>query len=48
MGYIIAASQKGEYGAIELVFGLDKEEKYKVYISTGQEKEIKNSKKKSF
>ncbi len=48
VGYILAVSQKGEYGAIELVFGLDKEKKIKdIYIQRAREKD-KEFKKKEF
>lgn len=40
LGYIFAGSQKGEYGAIEFVAGLDKESRIKgVYIQRSREKE---------
>lgn len=39
IGYIIAASQKGEYGAIEFVFGLDKDKKIiGIYIQRARER----------
>lgn len=40
LGYVFAASQKGEYGAIEFVAGLDKEGRVKgLYIQRSREKE---------
>lgn len=40
LGHIIGASQKGEYGAIEFVFGIDKENKIKaIYIQRAREKD---------
>lgn len=40
LGYVFAGSQKGEYGAIEFVSGLDKESRIKgVYIQRSREKE---------
>lgn len=40
LGYVFAGSQKGEYGAIEFVAGLDKERRIKgVYIQRSREKE---------
>ena len=40
LGYIIPSSQKGKYGAIEFVFGLDKEKKVNgVYIQRAREKD---------
>ncbi|MCX7910711.1 MAG: hypothetical protein N2505_03930 [Endomicrobia bacterium] len=48
IGYIIASSQKGEYGAIEFVFGIDKEMKIVgIYIQRAREKD-KEFKKKEF
>ena len=48
LGHTIAASQKGEYGAIEFVFGLDKEYKIiGIYIQRAREKD-KEFKKKEF
>jgi len=46
IGYILAANQKGEYGAIEFVFGLDKELKIKsIYIQRAREREQEFKKK---
>lgn len=40
IGYIIAASQKGEFGAIEFVFGLDSDLKIKgMYIQRARERD---------
>lgn len=48
LGYIIAASQKGEYGAIEFVFGLDMEGKIiGIYIQRARERD-KEFKKEGF
>ncbi len=48
LGYIFASTQKGEYGAIEFVFGLDKESKIKgIYIQRSRERD-KEFKKKEF
>ncbi len=48
LGYIIAASQKGEYGAIEFVFGLDGEKKINgIYIQRARERD-KEFKKEEF
>lgn len=46
LGYILAASQKGEYGAIEFVFGLDIDLKINgIYIQRAREREIEFKKK---
>ena len=48
LGYIIAASQKGEYGAIEFVFGLDINRKINgIYIQRARERD-KEFKKEEF
>jgi len=48
LGYIIASSQKGEYGAIEFVFGIDKEKKISgIYIQRARERD-KEFKKEEF
>lgn len=48
LGYIFASTQKGEYGAIEFVFGLDKEDKITaIYIQRSRERD-KEFKKKEF
>lgn len=48
LGYILAGSQKGEYGAIEFVFGLDENKKIVgIYIQRAREKD-KEFKKKEF
>lgn len=48
LGYIVALSQKGEYGVIEAVFGLDKENKIVgIYIQRARERD-KEFKKKEF
>lgn len=40
LGYILAASQKGEYGAIEFVFGLDLSKKINgIYIQRARERD---------
>ncbi len=47
LGYTIASTQKGEYGAIEFVFGLDVNRKIKgIYIQRARERdrEFKNKK----
>ena len=42
LGYIFASTQKGEYGAIEFVFGLDKESKITaIYIQRSRERDRK-------
>lgn len=39
LGYIFASTQKGEYGSIEFVFGLDKNSKIKkIYIQRSRER----------
>uniref|UniRef100_A0A7C3UWS9 FMN-binding protein n=1 Tax=candidate division WOR-3 bacterium TaxID=2052148 RepID=A0A7C3UWS9_UNCW3 len=46
LGYILAASQKGEYGAIEFIFGLDKDLKIKnIYIQRARERDTEFKKK---
>ncbi len=48
LGYIFASTQKGEYGAIEFIFGLDKESKITaIYIQRSRERD-KEFKKKEF
>lgn len=48
LGYIFASTQKGEYGAIEFVFGLDKKNIIKgIYIQRSRERD-KEFKKKEF
>jgi len=48
LGYIFASTQKGEYGAIEFVFGMNKENNIiRIYIQRSREKD-KEFKKKDF
>lgn len=48
LGYIFASTQKGEYGAIEFVFGVDKESKITgIYIQRSRERD-REFKKKEF
>ena len=40
LGYILASTQKGEYGAIEFVFGIDKDNKIiSIYIQRSRERD---------
>lgn len=40
LGYILASTQKGEYGAIEFVFGIDKDNKIMtIYIQRSRERD---------
>jgi hypothetical protein len=40
LGYILASTQKGEYGAIEFVFGVDKDKKItSIYIQRSRERD---------